>query len=44
MEEHRPSFMGYNNNEMIITFEREFNGAKYNYLQGIEEGDFEEVD
>jgi len=40
---HRPSFMEKNNEEMMIAYEREFTGAKMNYLEG-NEGDYEEVD
>lgn len=44
MEVHRPTFMDKNNEEMMIAFEREFIGAKMNYLDENTEGDHEEVD
>jgi len=44
MEVHRPTFMDKNNEEMMIAFEREFVGAKMNYLDENTDGDHEEVD
>lgn len=43
MEIHRPTFMDKNNQEMMLAFEREFNGAKLQYLES-NEGDDEDID